>query len=533
MVKRVFCIFVAIFAMTIAMGMTVYASPHILFEPRPNRDTVLQGTSVVFTVYVSPQTNYVWARAGVAATPVPHRLERAGAPAGTPEGTRVFEVAVPIFTTGNVYILANATNNLDTAQIWPIRITVLDGQPVVPGAVPGIQIISVTETHALRPNSVQLTVVTGAQAGEVWVRLGVYPNNTYWRGVLQSETPNSRVWTINYTPAFYEPHRVQVGSNTTYTLIGASLRYFDVELTAPYLPRHDPQIFGSTISTNNINVGNSVTIRVSTNQDVYSVWVVDADGIESVARRIPPFMPDAIRHFEVMVAPYRTGALTVYAGIGVGDPHAVSTVKNVVVHVPHVYISQVVVTQVANSVHEEAQIRVTTNQQTGSVWAVLPDGETIRLNLVGQPGAGGSRVWEARPAGIPTPNITIRVSATTSDIPSVTQTISNWGAVIGGGQAPVVTGIANFTPDSARRGSRPEVSFTVPDNITQVRISGNHGVSEVNALRMGHAQAGRQLWGRDIVLPSGTHITHVTLTVTTYIDYVLQDIAHHNLVLTN
>ena len=531
MIKRILSVFVIFFALTIVTGLVVYANPSII-DVRHNRPTGwIQGSPVTFTVYVSNETGFVWARAGVNAVPVP-AVEAAGVPLGTPAGRRVFNVTIVPTAAGNVDILANTTNNTANAIVWPVQILDSGGQAATPGAVGGIQILGITETRALQPNSVQLTVVTGTLAGEVWVRLGAYPHSWY-RGRLQSETPASRIWTINYTPALFVPHRVQVGSNTTYNLVGASVQYFDVGLTAPYAPIRNPVIFGRTLSTNTVNVGNSVTIRVSTNQDVYSVWVMDSDGIQTVARRIPPLIPETVRNFEVMVAPYRTGALTILAGSGVGDPHAVYITENVVVHVPPVYISQASVQRVVNSANEEATIRVVTNQNTESVWAVLPDGETIRLSLVGLPSAQGARTWEARPAGVPTPNITIRVSATMSNIPSVTQTISSWGTAIGGSQILTPTGITDFAPNTVRRGTNPLVVFYVPDNITHVRVSGTDRIPTVNALPQDHAAGGRQRWGATVGMPSDAHVTHVTLTVTTYINHLRQDTAHHEITLTN
>ena len=528
MIQRVLSMFLVMFALTIATVFTVYASPSIV-DVRANRTSVIQGAPVTFTVYVSSGTNFVWARSGANVIPAE---PAAGAPLGAPAGTIVFNVTVVPVATGNVYILANTTNDVATAVSRPMHITVSDGMAVQPGAVGGIQIIGISETRALQPYSVQLTVVTGTGANEVWVRIGSYPYSWY-RGRLQSETPTSRIFTINYTPLAFVPHRVQVGSNTTYNLVGASLQYFDVVLAAPYMPRLNPEIFGRTLSAGSVNVGNTLTIRVTTNQDAYAVWVRCVDGFETVGRRIPPHVPETVRNFEVMVAPYRTGALTIFAGTGVGDPHAVYVAENIVVNVPQVYITQAVVTQVANSANEEVTIRVTTNPNVGSVWAVLPDGETIRLNLVGQPGAQGLRTWEARPAGVPTPNITLRVSATTSNIPSVIQTVSSWGSAMAGGQVATHTNIADFTPSSARRGSDPLVQFTVPDNVTHVRISGNEGIVTVDALPRELAVGGRQVWGQRVGLPSGANISHVTLTITSYIHHVRQDIAHHEIVLTN
>ena len=528
MIKRVFGMFAIIVALTIVTGLTLYANP--IVNVRANRTNVLQGFSVTFTVYVSAETNFVWARSG--ANVYPATLSAAGAPLGTPPGTRVFSVELFPAATGNVDILASATNNIAAAVSRPVHITVSDGQAAQPGAAGGIQILGISETRALQPYAVQLTVVTGTGVGEVWVRLGAYPHSWY-RGRLQSETPTSRTFTINYSPVTFVPHRVQVGANTTYNLVGASLQYFDVALSAPYMPRLNPEIYSRTISSSNVNVGNSVTIRVSTNQDAYAVWVRDVDGIQTVGRRIPPHMPETVRNFEVMVAPYRTGALTIFAGTGVGDPHAVYITENVVVNVPQVYITQAVVTQVANSANEEVIIRVTTNQNAGSVWAVLPDEETIRLSLVGQPGAQGSRTWEARPAGVPTPNITLRVSATSSNIPSMIQTVSSWGTTIAGGQIIIHGNITDFTPSSARRGTNPLVQFTVPDNITHVRISGNEGIVTLEAEPQQPAAGGRRVWGERVGLPSRANISSVTLTIMSYINDVRQGVAHHEIVLTN
>ena len=528
MIKRVLGMFAIVFALTIITGISVHASPSII-DVRANRTSVIQGASVTFTVYVSNETRFVWARSGIT---IETGTETAGTPLGVPAGTRVFNVTVTPTATGNVYILANTVNDMAYAATRPVLITVSGGQATQPGAVGGIQIIGIYETRATHPNTVQLTVVTGVQAGDVWVRFDEYPHN-WRRGELQSESPASRIWTISYAPASFVPHRVQVGSNTTYTLAGASFQYFDVGLLAPYTPRLNPVIFGRTISTSNVNVGNSVTIRVNTNQDVYSVWVMDADGIESVARRIPPLVPETVRHFEVMVAPYRTGSLSVFAGAFVGDPNAVYITENVVVNVPNVYITQASITQVANSMHQEAIIRVTTNQNAGSVWAVLPDGETVRLSLVGQPGAQGNRTWEARPGGVATPNVTVRVSATLSNIPSVTQTLSNWGTAIAGGQVQPQVGISGIAPNAARRGSSVLIEFYVPDNVHQVVIVGTEGVLAPVTLPLASASGGRQRWGGTVVMPTGANITHVMLTVSTYVHGVRQDVAHHAITLTN
>ena len=514
----------------------VYANPEIM-DVSASHSTIIPGQTVTFSVRVSPGTSHVWSRAEGLVEGVRGQT--------LADGSVMFTVTAEPRRTGNVYILANSTNDANTAVSRAMHITVSAGglpQPTPTPAPPqqqtGIQILSVAEARSEAENMVRLTIVTGPLAEFVWVRSPALPTdphypNRWTLAALQSSTASTKTWVVSYPPVSMLPHRVEVFSNVQYLTGGASRQDFDVHMLYPYEPRLNPVIHSRNVSQSTVNVGNGVRVRVVTNQDAYSVWVRDVDGAEVVARRIPPHIPAAVRHFEAWVTPYRTGPITVYAGASVGDPNAVSVTENITVVVPLVNIVQASITQSDSfAVNEEVVIRVVTNQSAASVWAVLPDSTNLRLNLLEQQAGQSTRVWEARPAGVSSPNITIRVSPTTSNNPSVTQALSNWGEVAGG-QTPTQQTVTNFSPVQARRGQNVEIRFTVPEGLSAILVSGTDSISTVSATPVALATAGRQQWGATIAMPERANITHVTLTITTYRGNVQEDISHHVIHLAN
>ena len=299
-----------------------------------------------------------------------------------------------------------------------------------------IAIQAVWESEAAAEGFVQLTVVTGTAANFVWIQ---FEGNRHAHGTRVTSDVTSSTWVINYRPSFYSPHTVTVYSNRSNSPVNAESREHLVFRHSPFVPLEHPIIQYITVTQRDIihanpryvAPGTEVTIRIRTNADMGAVWIRDVDGIERRATRVWPTTTTQ-RNWEVVFTPTRPGYVVVFANethnvwgaaqrsefIGIGGGGAA---------IRHASASQILEWQWG--LQANAVIRVTTNNQANSVWATLPNRQTVPLRQV----LGfdlSDRVWEASvwTGGLP---ITVHASeafGATSGFSDASLSIYHWSA---------------------------------------------------------------------------------------------------------
>ena len=415
----------------------VYAASAIL-EVRPNRNAIGPGESVSVSVQTTAQTNYVFAMVdGVRFQGVMHNTDDAGNQ----------EWILTIFPqrSTNIVVFANTTNVEAGADMRNLPITVDFAAALVP-AIPGsnpvvvphgavaqpfgmgpITIFSVMETTPTAAGMVQLTVVTGPSANHVWVQ---FDGTNRADGFRISTDATSSTWVINYRPRFFAPHTVTVFSNTTNNWAGAATWTHNVVLHQPFIPHVNPVIQSVTVTPRTVNMGGNVTIRIRTNADVGAVWVRDVNGVERGAWSISPTTATQ-RNWEVVFNPTRTGTVTIFANHFHTPWGAATRSEMITVRGGR---ATIVSTPIARRITDwqwgaqaDTLITVTTNQWANSVWAVLPNRQTIPLRHVSGTGVS-NRVWEAHTWGGALP-ITIHAAEAVGVIggfSDATRTINAW-----------------------------------------------------------------------------------------------------------
>ena len=273
--------------------------------------------------------------------------------------------------------------------------------PVVASGTNPIAIQAVWESEATAEGLVQLTVVTGTAANFVWIH---FEGNRHEHGIRIASDMTSSTWVINYRPSFLTPHTVTVFSNRINSPTNAESREHIVFQHSPFIPLEHPIIQNITVTQRDIihanpryvAPGTEVTLNIRTNADMGAVWIRDVDGIERRATGVWPTTATQ-RNWEIVFTPTRAGHVVVFANethdpwgaaqrsefIGIGSGEAV---------IRHASASRIV--EWHWGIQANAVIRVTTNEHTNSVWAVLPNRQLVPLRHV--LGFGLSdRVWEA------------------------------------------------------------------------------------------------------------------------------------------
>ena len=391
-------LFYALFVVQVAA-----ASPTIL-NFQPDRTTVGPSENVNFSVRTDASADFVFAMMDGVRTQGFLLFTDA-------DGNREWSLTVAPTRTTNVVIFANTTNTEAGAAQLNIPVTVdfaaaivpplpaNPTNPVVPhGAVPAITAIgpisiqAILETTPMAANMVQLTVVTGTATNYVWVR---FDGNRTAHGHRVASDLTSQTWVINYQPHFFGPHSVTVYSNRSNTWVGAYTRAFNVVLHQPFIPLAHPVIQNVTVAPQPVTPGANVTIRVRTSADVGAVWLRDVDGIERVARSIPPTTATQ-RNWEIVFRPTRAGSVVIFANSTHTPWGAAQRAEHIAMRggratVTHATASRFTCWTLGTAA--DTVIRVTTNHFANSVWAVLPNRQVIPLVHVS--GAGTSnRVWE-------------------------------------------------------------------------------------------------------------------------------------------
>ena len=315
-------------------------------------------------------------------------------------------------------------------------ISISSAMPLMANGLNPRAIQAVWESEAAAEGYVQLTVVTGIAVSHVWIQ---FEGNRFVHGTRSTSDVTTQTWIINYRPRFSTPHTVTVFSNWGNTPIGAYTREHVVFQHSPFIPLEHPVIQNITVAQRDIihanpryvAPGTEVTLRIRTNADMGAVWIRDIDGIERRAASVWPTTATQ-RNWEVVFTPTRPGYVVVFANethspwgaaqrsefVGIGGGGAA------VINASASRIMEWHWGMQANAV-----IRVTTNEHTNSVWAVLPNRQTVPLRQV--LGFGVSdRVWEAAvwTGGLP---ITVHASeavGAAGGFSDATMTINHWSA---------------------------------------------------------------------------------------------------------
>ena len=426
----------------------VSANPTIL-NVQPSRSAIGPGESVNISVRTNAQANYVFAMVdGV-------RFQ--GLMLGTDgAGNREWSVtAFPNWTT-NIVIFANRTNLEAGAAQMNVPITVDFAAATVPpiggvapfgmqpGAVPqmiGIgpaSIHNVWESAPIAAGMVQLTVVTGNQANFVWVQ---FDGNRTEQGRRVATDATSSTWTIDYRPGTFAPHTVTVFSSTTNTWSDADQRLHNVVLHQPFAGSVNPAFAGLpspviqtvTVTPREVSPGGNVTINIRTNAAVGAVWVRDVDGREWPAWSVLPTTATQ-RNWQAVITPTRTGSVTIFANHFHTPWGAVQRAENINVRAGRATVVSATARRITDwhwGFQADTHISVTTNRWANSVWAVLPNRQTIALTHISGTGTA-NRVWEVHTWGGALP-ITIHVSEAAGMVggfSDATRTINTWtGAV--------------------------------------------------------------------------------------------------------
>ena len=305
--------------------------------------------------------------------------------------------------------------------------------PVAAASPIGIQ--AVWESEAPAEGLVQLTVVAGVAVNFVWVQ---FEGNRIEHGTRIATDMTSSTWTINYRPSFLTPHTVIIFAGRSNSPINAASREHVVFQHSPFIPLEHPKIQNITVAQRGIihanpryvAPGTEVTLRIRTNADMGAVWIRDVDGLERRATSVWP-TTDTQRNWEVVFTPTRPGYVVVFANathttwgaaqrsefLGIGGGGAA---------IHHVSATPL---EWHWGMQANTAIRVTTNEHTNSVWAVLPNRQVVPLRHV--LGFGVSdKVWEAAvwTSGFPIAIHASEAFGIVGSFSDATMTIYHWSA---------------------------------------------------------------------------------------------------------
>jgi hypothetical protein len=379
-------------AMLLAFPLIAAANVPAIVNLTLDRTTASPGQSITVAVRTTPHTNYVFATVAGTRT----------------QGTRIqstanhidWEISVTApSTNADITVFANQSNQESGAANIRMPITVsgtattnvATPEPLPQFVNPGpVGIAGVSETPATAANMVQLTVVTGPEANYVWVR---FDSNRYVQGTRTATDATSRTWVVNFRPTTMQAQQVQVGSNRTYSYRGASLRNFDVTLSAPFVAPARPTIQNVSVSNRDVSQNSSTTFTIRTNVDATDVWVRTTDGREYDASRSSTASNSIT--WTVNFVPERSGTVSVYA-------NSSRTSSNAARRTEHITVRGTgggsgngsILSASANGwSNNHLIIRATTNSNTNSVWAEV-EGRVVQLSRTGAGGSNNTRHWE-------------------------------------------------------------------------------------------------------------------------------------------
>jgi len=409
--RNILATLVGVLLLLIAFPVVASAAPAIV-SLDVNRTSVSQGQTITFTMRTTPQVNYVFANVDGA------RVQ------GTRTSDNAWSVVVSPSQSQNITLVANTTNSIDGAATLIIPVTVV-GAAAAPPSVPagpftptaptitppriiqqtpnqpnqpvvgGLAINSITETAAIRANYVQLTIETGVDANEVWVR---FDNNPYRfrRGVEQTElrTATTRTWVIDFRPQRWAAQSVQVSANRSYVVSGATNRTHTLTLTAPFVPAARPSITNIGVGNRNVTPGVQTTFTVTTNRDVSYVWLHDINGERRNASRTN--QTANAQTWSVSFIPPNNGVVRVYANTTNTTTGAVTRTETLNVTGQTIsFVSAHASWQTTSAQPNRVRVEVVTNAIVERVWVDLPGGNRQRLTRHTGGGTTGNRTWSA------------------------------------------------------------------------------------------------------------------------------------------
>ena len=486
------------FMFLLASPLAVFANPALL-SMNVDNSTVAPGQSVTFNIATNAAVNYVFAQVG--ANTVPGTRLQADA-----NGNQTWTIVVQPTATANIAVFASTTNSTANAATFSMPITVTGAtppvqavplpqplpqpitplpQPITPPVQQGPTAIqSITETPALAARQVQLTVVAGPEANEVWVQFDRGGTPGYRRGQEQTalRTDTSRTFVINFQPTQWAAQQVRVGANRTYTWAGASSQDFNLTLSAPFVRPTNPTIQQVTVNPRTVTVGNNTTFNIRTNADVEYVWVVDIDGNRHNATRTGQATA-ATRNWNVSFNPVRSGSVRVYANTTNNAEGAATRNETLTVQTATATIRNANAWWTNNNQWNnqgEVTVEVTTNYGVQRVWVDF-DGRRVRLNQSSGSGTN-DRVWRGTLTNVwHTSNLTVRASLTANYNNDATQTVNISGGGPGFGnnnQMRVTSGghwLSSAWVSNWNTGNNwVTLQLTVSSDVTSLWVDGHH-----------------------------------------------------------
>lgn len=386
-VKKLGLAFVAAMVAMILFAVPVAAQAAFL-DVTMDRQTVVVGDSVTFQIRTTSQANHVFAMVDGARINATRNLPHAAGP-------REWTLTITPAASTDVSIFANSTNTQTNAAriVMPITVTgtavtaVAPNVPVVTSAIGPVAIAHVLETPSVAAGQVQLTVVTGLAANEVWVNFdranNVRGTGRFTRGTVVSENEFSRTWVINFTPRAWAVQTVEVGANRTYNWPGAGIATHTLTLAHGFVPPVTAanSIQAVTLTPAQVSPGAVQTFNIRTDPGITHVWLRDMDGREVTATRQGTATANH-QNWRITFTPPRSGQVTVFANTSRTTVGAASTTRNVVVGGGFVDIhsAHANVTAVGGVV-----VTVTTNANANAVWVTFANEfwNTVPLTLVG------------------------------------------------------------------------------------------------------------------------------------------------------
>lgn len=386
-------------AFLLLMAFPVIASANAAITSfRVDRTSITQGQSVTFSVTTTADVNYVFAEVNGA------RVQ------ATLQSANTWRLVATPNRSQDITVVASATNSTTGAATVTIPVAVISATPppiITPPTTPtapvpptttpatpgNMAIVSITETPALRTGEVQLTVVTGIGANEVWVQF----DETRFRRAQEltsQRTDSTRTWQIDFRPQRWAVQTVQVSANREYVFAGATNQNYTLTLAAPFVPQLVPAIQSVTTSASTVTPGTSVTFTIRTNLDVNHVWVVDVDGNRRNAS--PSGAPGvSSRNWTVSFVPPRTGAANVFANITNENAGAATRTEQITVQQQTAQILNPTTARWAGDVSVTGWrtiiVEATTNSATEHAWVRLPNGTTQSMSRTGT--GTGNRTW--------------------------------------------------------------------------------------------------------------------------------------------
>jgi hypothetical protein len=326
--------------------------------------TVNAGQSTIISVTTNDITSHVFATVDGANVAGSFRSEG---------GHKIWTITFTPRATQLIPVYINTANSTSGAIVMFVQVTVAGGTANVGTGTTtgtgGVAINDIWEARGTSAGQAVLTVETSARANDVWVQ---FDGDKYAKGRLDSETANTRTWTITFRPSGAQ--LLTVSANTGYFTRGAANQQFQLTMgatTAPpttSVPTGDATITGVRSSRSNVIIGESITLTITTNAHATDVWVL-VDGHDMDARMTR--QTRTAKTWTVTFTPDRSQTLTVYANSGSHDlAGSVNRTHRITVNDRRFENARIHTAHVENNFQNAsyARIIVETNSATNFVW---------------------------------------------------------------------------------------------------------------------------------------------------------------------